>query len=390
MGDKTSIEWTRSDDGTAGATWNPLRFRWQDGAKSGHICLKFSEGCDFCYAGSMQPVRFAGADYPKVSAAQIDALREQVESGTCYLDYTALEQPLRWKRPRRIFVCSMTDIAGEWVPDTWIEHIFAIAALTPQHTYQVLTKRPRRLLRWFQVTGDLEDRETAVWRQAAHTGKIVWDSRGSDPWKYGHGPGAAARFANRRPWPGWPLPNVWIGTTIELDRYAWRAKVLAEIPAAVRFVSAEPLLGPLPSLQLYCPDCTGNPEWVARVMALPAGGRFALCETCDGSGRAIDWLITGGESNGLPERRLVKDCRWPGEGRDSHGAICADCHGTNWALKPDALVWLRDLRDRATAAGVAYFHKQHGGPRPKAGGRLLDGRTWEEFPQVQGREAVAV
>lgn len=112
----------------------------------------------------------------------------------------------------------------------------------------------------------------------------------------------------------WPLPNVWVGTSIENDRSTWRAEWLRRSPAVVRFISAEPLLGPLPSLDL------------ARV----------------------DWLIAGGESG--PHHRPIQPA------------------------------WVRELRDRCQGQGVAFFFKQWGGPTPKAGGRLLDGRTWNQMP----------
>jgi len=112
----------------------------------------------------------------------------------------------------------------------------------------------------------------------------------------------------------WPLDNVWIGTSIESDEYSWRADELRRAPAAIRFLSLEPLLGPLPSL-----DLTG-----------------------------IDWVIVGGESG--PEHR------------------------------PLALDWARDIRDRCVDQGVALFFKQVGGRTPKAGGRQLDGRTWDQLP----------
>jgi hypothetical protein len=125
----------------------------------------------------------------------------------------------------------------------------------------------------------------------------------------------------------YPLPNVWIGSTIESDAYVWRANVLRRTPAAVRFVSAEPLLSGLPSL-----DLTG-----------------------------IDWLIAGGESGGPADRAMTET----GEPQP----------------KPWALDAVRDLRDRCVANGTAFFHKQWGGRTPKAGGRLLDGRTWDQFPE---------
>jgi len=114
--------------------------------------------------------------------------------------------------------------------------------------------------------------------------------------------------------PPWPLPNAWVGTSIESDDYTWRADVLRQIPASTRFLSLEPLLSPLPSL-----DLTG-----------------------------IDWVIVGGESG-------------PGH-------------------RPVDMAWVREIRDRCLAVGVAFFFKQVGGSTPKAGGRELDGRTWDQYP----------
>jgi protein gp37 len=167
----------------------------------------------------------------------------------------------------------MSDLFHEDVPDAFIRETFAVMEQADWHTFQVLTKRPRRM----------------------------------------------AEMATTLPWPD----HIWAGTSVELDRYTWRAnKYLRMVPAAVRFVSAEPLLGPLPSLEL----------------------------------EHLHWLITGGESG--PRHR-----------------VC------------DA-AWVRDLRDRCVERGVAYFHKQWGGRTPKVGGRLLDGRTWDEFPQVRARVGV--
>jgi protein gp37 len=261
VSDKSAIEWTD-------ATWNPFRGfnenRW--------MCRKVSPGCDQCYASRLNQ-RFGGRAYP--TEAEVNA--DPAGWRGARLDEKALSQPLHWRQPRMIFVCSMTDLFGEWVPDEWIDRVFSVMALSPQHTYQVLTKRPKRM------AGVID--------------------------RLGIGYGRHPLYADE-----WPLPNVWLGTSIELDRYAWRASSLRAAPAAVRFISAEPLLGPLPSLNL------------------------------DG----ISWLITGGES-GRGHRPCDED-------------------------------WVRDLRDHCQSAGVAFFHKQWGGLTPKAGGRLLDGRTWDEFP----------
>jgi protein gp37 len=160
----------------------------------------------------------------------------------------------------------MSDLFHPQVSADFIARVFEVMAATPQHTYQILTKRPKR-----------------------------------------------ARQLLR----GWtPVLNVWLGVSIEDERVVDRADILREVPAAVRFLSLEPLLGPLPSL-----DLTG-----------------------------IDWVIVGGESG--------PDCR------------------------PMRKEWVLELRDRCQAAGVPFFFKQWGGPTPKSGGRLLDGRTWNQMPPL--------
>ena len=173
------------------------------------------------------------------------------------------------------------------------------------HTFQVLTKRPDRMRDFVRA----------------------WEATG-----------------------GGVLPNVWLGTSIENRRFVHRADILRETPAAVRFISAEPLLGPLvpagpfhPGSGPPCPLCARSTDgWWDR--------RRPLCLSCaphlDLTG--IDWLIVGGESG--PKHR------------------------------PVAAAWVRDLRDAAQATGTAFFFKQWGGPKPKSGGRLLDGRTWDEMP----------
>jgi protein gp37 len=184
----------------------------------------------------------------------------------------ALEIPLRWRARRLVFVNSMSDLFHARVEPAFVARVWAVMAQTPQHTYQILTKRPERISR---VLAAAEEQ---------------------------------LRF------PRWPLPNVWLGTSIESDDRVHRADHLRAASAKTRFLSLEPLLGPLPSL-----DLTG-----------------------------IDWVIVGGES------------------------------GPGW--RPVDPEWVRDLRDRAVDLGVPFFFKQWGGRTPKAGGRELDGRTWDEFP----------
>jgi protein gp37 len=245
MSDRSSIEWTD-------ASWNPI----QGAGPNRWMCAHQSPGCDHCYAETMN-VRWGGGRYQPVGGTPEVQFSERV-----------LEQPLHWKQPRLVFVCSMTDLFGEWVPHEWMRRMFEVMRQCPQHQFQVLTKRPT-------VMHD-----------------FVISYLGTDA----------------------PFANVWLGVSIELDQYHWRANVLRNTPAAVRFVSAEPLLGPLPHLDLT----------------------------------AIDWLIAGGESG------------------NQH--------------RPCEAAWVRDLRDRAQQSETAFFFKQWGGRTHSAGGRDLDGRTWDEYP----------
>jgi protein gp37 len=175
-----------------------------------------------------------------------------------------LSEPLRWRKPRTVFVNSMSDLFHPKVPEPFIWSLVETVVEAPQHTFQVLTKRPQRAARVFD---------------------------------------------------GHQLPhNLWIGTSIENDRYTFRADYLRKIDAAIRFLSCEPLLGPLPSLDLI----------------------------------GINWMIVGGESG-------------PGH-------------------RPMNVEWVRELRDVSTRASVPFFFKQWGGHTSKAGGRILDGRTWDEMP----------
>lgn len=223
MGSKTGIEWTD-------ATWNPV-----------YGCTEVSPGCDHCYARSQME------QYGR--AWKITRAAKQ----TFYA-------PLKWKEPRRIFTCSWSDLFHPRISEEWLQEIWDIMLATPQHTYQVLTKRP---------------------------GRMAW-------------------WASSHDWPD----HVWAGTSVENEKYLPRLAVLKRVPAKVRFVSAEPLLGPL-ALKWY----------------LAAG--------------VIDWVIVGGESG--PQHRRMN------------------------------LSWLEDIGQQCTAAGVPVFIKQDSGPLPGRQGRIPDG-----------------
>jgi protein gp37 len=294
MSDKTTIEWTRGDDGTPGATWNPIigtQGRWS--------CVKISPGCANCYSERLN-VRFGGPKY----VVGADALR---------LDERVLTLPLSWRKPRRVFVCSMTDLFEERVPDEWIDRIFDVMIEAP-HTFQVLTKRPKRMSRWVRQ-----------WLSPALTERM--------------------------------LENIWLGTSVESQEYAdARIPWLLRTPAVVRFVSCEPMLGPL-DLRRWLVGEEKNGLAPGR----PVG-------TCVGWTPPLDWVIAGGESGGPSERALVRRFGLYGP----------------WLPTDEAMGWIRSLRDQCQAAGVSFLHKQWGGPLPKSGGRVLDGKVWHQFPDGSG------
>ncbi|MGC5543672.1 DUF5131 family protein [Streptomyces griseus] len=243
MSDRSAIEWTE-------ATWNPTTG-----------CDRVSLGCDNCYAlalakrlKAMGAAKYQNDGDPRTSGPGFDV--------TLHPD--SLDVPYGWKAPRVVFVNSMSDLFHARVPLDFVRQVFKVMADTPQHTYQVLTKRARRL------------------RQIAP--KLDWPE------------------------------NLWMGVSVESEEELPRIDDLRQVPAAVRFLSCEPLLGPLPDLDL----------------------------------EGIHWVIAGGESG--PNHRMLDQA------------------------------WVTQIRDTCQMADVAFFFKQWGGRTPKAGGRLLEGRTWDQMP----------
>jgi len=238
MGSNSAIEWTE-------ATWNPVTG-----------CTRISPGCKHCYADRMAK-RLQRMGNPKYAHGFDLTVQE-----------SALELPLRWKKPQAIFVNSMSDLFHEGIEESYVRRVFDVMRLAHWHRFQVLTKRSERL--------------------AEMSGRIDWPA------------------------------NVWMGVSVERQDYMSRIDHLRGTGARVRFLSLEPLLGPLPELDLS----------------------------------GIHWAIVGGESG--PGARPIEEA------------------------------WVLDIRDQCGRAGVPFFFKQWGGTNKKRSGRLLQGRTWDEMPTVDG------
>ena len=263
MSGTSAIEWTE-------ATWNPTTG-----------CDRISPGCDNCYALSLaKRLKAMGS-----AKYQVDG--DPRTSGPGFgvtVHEQAMLEPLRWRTPRTIFVNSMSDVGHARIGRPALARIWAVMALTGRHRFQVLTKRPRRLAGVLNAPAFAEavaEQATQLigswpwrrWQLDLGGQRLAGDSGQGAGWTATPGPGGY-RWS-----PPWPLPNVWLGTSIESDDYTSRADQLRKAPAAVRFLSLEPLLGPLPSL-----DLTG-----------------------------IDWVIVGGESG--PRHRPL-DLDWVREIRD--------------------------------------------------------------------------
>ncbi|MCG3112124.1 MAG: phage Gp37/Gp68 family protein [Candidatus Manganitrophus sp. SB1] len=234
MATESHIEWTDT-------TWNPVTG-----------CSKVSQGCKNCYAERL------------AHRLQAMGLHRYRNGFDVTLHEQAINEPFSWKKPRKVFVNSMSDLFHEEIPLEYIQRVFAVMAAVPRHTFQILTKRSDRLR---EVTGQL-------------------------------------------PWPS----NVWMGVSVESSDMLFRVTDLETVPAAVRFLSCEPLLGPLSQIPLS----------------------------------HIHWVIVGGESG-------------PG-------------------ARPMEPPWVYEILHQCRAANVPFFFKQWGGVRKSRTGRVLNGRTYDEYP----------
>jgi len=325
MGAKSGIEWTD-------ASWTPIRARNRATGKVGWHCAHVSEACRNCYAEGMNRRLGTGLDYKPGNLDAVDI----------FLDEKMLLAPLKWRKPRKIFICSTTDLFGDWVKDEAIDRIFAVMALVPQHTFQVLTKRPKRMREYLsRSTGPIDKRAAEI----GHAQMAIVNQIRKAPIGIAWGP-THLRL---------PLPNVWLGVTAENQETAdARIPDLLATRAAVRFVSVEPMLS---AIDLRCLHYDG----VTNIDALTGTHGLTSAEDC----ARIDWCIAGGESG--PHAR------------------------------PSHPEWFRSLRDQCKTAEVPYFFKQWGEFAPghrapahspeemfrvgkKTAGRLLDGVEYSEFP----------
>lgn len=360
MSDKTKISWSE-------ATWNPVTG-----------CTRVSSGCDRCYAVQQtHRIERMTASLKTRDGLQWRALKE-VGVGEKYHGLTALngkgerhfngvvrchedvlEKPLHWRKPRRIFVNSMSDLFHELVPDEFIYEVLAVTFLCQQHTFQILTKRPERMDDVFNEPGISGRISQALCRLRLppHLAKFG-DPNPSDPapcivtairevqLNLGIDPNALRKPKSRK----WPPSNIWLGTSCEdqetLER---RAVWVMKCPAAVRFLSLEPLLGPI---NLRC-VLTGVEGGIGATKHFDVLSGLEVVETPFGrreyKTNKIDWIVVGGESG-------------PGH-------------------RPCKIEWIESIVKQCRAAGVACFVKQDSGPRPGMQGRIPDA-IWnvKEYP----------
>lgn len=292
MADHSKIEWTD-------ATWNPVTG-----------CSVVSPGCTNCYAMRLAGTRLK--HHPSRAGLTRDTKAGPVWTGEVRFNEAWLTQPLQWKRPRMVFVCAHGDLFHEDVPDAWIDQVFAVMALAHRHTFQVLTKRSERMR-------DYLSRHR--WHLWAAAGRAI------DP----------LRWQNLPPIMGGdctPMPNVWLGVSAEDQRRAdERIPDLLATPAAIRFASAEPVLGSINFTEL-------RPDGIKFTLdGLTGAGRHILGFT--GQTGKLDWIIVGGE-NGPRMMRAE---------------------------------WAQSIRDQCAGTGTPFFFKQWGTHLP-AGQVMADGRIW--------------
>jgi protein gp37 len=356
MSANTGISWTDR-------TWNPVVG-----------CTKVSQGCKHCYAKTLHDMRHKAFAEGKLQ--NIPQYAQPFETVQTLPD--RLNDPYRWRKPSRVFVNSMSDLFHDDVPGEFIAQVFAVMSGNPQHTFQVLTKRPARMLAFVAAVG------LSPLGFRTHN-RAECSSYGGDGVLVG---------AN------WPLPNVWLGVSVENQAAAdERIPLLLQTPAAIRFLSCEPLLGPI---DFYEAGSRGGED----------GDPFAFSalrgtDGCDPSIPGIDWVIVGGES-GKGARPMHPD--WARSLRDQCVASGVAFHFKQWGefreydvgIEPELVYTGTVTADVHAACAISpSWVDPQGNPftdpdnlpdetpcrllervGAKRAGRVLDGRTWDEFPAV--------
>lgn len=365
MGDRSKIEWTD-------ATWPIVQG-----------CDPVSQGCVRCYAVPLlhrlahNPNQTISAPLHGLVEKHVNAAGETILrfTGKLALREDRLGWPLGWKKPRMIFVPSHGDIFHKDVPNEFLDKIFAVMALCPQHTFQILTKRPERMRSYLTRMENFGDEYETVMESHAFVSVLCE---------------ASDLVIGDHLFP-WPLPNVWLGTSCEDQATAdERIPHLLQTPAAIRFVSCEPLLGPIHLGYLGWPQGDGNARTGHNALI---GARYENGNLVERLPR-LDWIIVGGES-GPGARPMHPD--WARSLRDQCAAVDVKYFFKQWgAFAPTRTIsngWFEDnesvFNKSAKAAALVLP-----GPIPntstlferigkKAAGRLLDGREHNEYPEAK-------
>jgi protein gp37 len=289
MPHKTDIEWTDYSS-------NPLRAL--AGGRRGHACVKISPGCANCYSGTMNNRFGTQRDYTKANIGTVEHFLDAKEMN--HILTFRPKGPFKNGSTRpRVFMFDMTDVFGNWVSDETLDKLFAVFALRPDVDFQVLTKRADRMRTYITGAKDCVDAAILDW----HTRQEPTGYKISN--KLPVHPLAVAQNVRFREW--WPLPNVWLGVSAENQKYAdERVKHLVHTPAAVRFVSAEPLLGSIDFRKLN----NGGGETYDALTATVTTHRGDSFRTSDT--RPLDAIITGGESGTGARACNVEDIRFIG------------------------------------------------------------------------------
>ena len=265
MAETTTIGWTD-------ATWNPITG-----------CSMISAGCTHCYAQTLAGTRMKN-HWSRKGLTKETPLGP-VWNGEVRVNRKWLDQPLHWKKPRMVFVCAHADLFHEAVDDHWRDVIFAVMAATPHHTYQILTKR---------AGGARDYLNRCSQRPIESWAESMWEAR-----DISLDQSTCRRIARAIVNAAWPLPNVWVGVSVEDQANAeHRIPLLLDTPAAVRWISAEPLLGPVDLTRLKTEELTWQDALNGRAHAGPS--------VWSGQ-RKLDWVVVGGES-GRHARRM--DLQW--------------------------------------------------------------------------------